>query len=150
MSESEVAVKVTIRAMRASDVQSIIEVDRKITGRERSVTWHKRVETYLAADPLISRVAEVDGKVVGFIIGDIKGWEYGVPESGWMEITGVDPEYQRDGVGRMLAESLLDQFRRSGVKSVHTMVEWSDGGIIAYLRALGFKRSEFIDLEMEV
>ena len=53
-------------------------------------------------------------------------------------------------MGRLLAESLFDQFRRAGVKTVHSMVEWSDGGLISYLRSLGFQRSELIDLRLEL
>ncbi|GAG50366.1 unnamed protein product, partial [marine sediment metagenome] len=38
---------------------------------------------------LPSLVAEMEGKGVGFILGDASGWEYGVPENiGWIDTIG--------------------------------------------------------------
>ncbi len=48
--------------------------------------------------PIALLIVEMDGKVIGFIIGDASGWEYGVPEQvGWIDTIGVDPAYQRKG-----------------------------------------------------
>lgn len=32
-----------------------------------------------------SLVAEAEGKIVGFILGDVSGWEFGVPENHWLD-----------------------------------------------------------------
>jgi hypothetical protein len=38
--------------------------------------------------PIASLVAETEGQVVGFILGDASGWEYSVPENiGWIDTT---------------------------------------------------------------
>lgn len=141
---------VIVRSMRAEDIEAILEIDRRITGRDRAATFQRRVDTYLATDPLVCQVAELDGRVIGFMLGDIKGWEYGVPEAGWIEVMAVEPEYQGSGVGKKLAESLFEHFRRSGVKSVYALVDWADGRLLAYMRSLGFKRSDLINLERDL
>ncbi|MEM2107785.1 MAG: GNAT family N-acetyltransferase [Candidatus Bathyarchaeia archaeon] len=57
----------------------------------------------------------VDGKVVGFMMGYVSGWEFGVPDTvGWIDTLGVDPAYQRRGVGRALFNALIENFKRSG------------------------------------
>ncbi|CAO0824736.1 hypothetical protein DFAR_850034 [Desulfarculales bacterium] len=39
-------------------------------------------------------VTALEGKVVGFVIGDVSRWEYGVPEHiGGIDTIGVDPHY---------------------------------------------------------
>jgi len=51
----------------------------------------------------ISLVAEVEGEVVGFILGEVSGWEYWCTETiGWMDTIGVDPAYQKKGVATAL------------------------------------------------
>ncbi len=69
--------------------------------------------------PLPSLVAEMEGKVVGLILGDASGWEYGVPENiGGIDTIRVDPAYQRKGVARMLTEEMLNYMKKLGVDSV--------------------------------
>ena len=47
----------------------------------------------------------MEGKVIGFILGDASGWEYGVPQNiGWIDTIGIDLSYQKKGVARMLME----------------------------------------------
>ena len=56
----------------------------------------------------ISLVAELEGRVVGFILGDISGWEFGVPETiGWIDTIGVEPAYQKKGLATALARELV-------------------------------------------
>jgi len=59
---------------------------------------------------------------------------------------GVDIRYQGKGVGKMLVESLMDYFKKSGVETVMTVVNWNDGDLIDYFRSQGFERGEFINL----
>lgn len=148
--EAKKLIDVKIRSMRAEDVEQILAIDRKISGRDRAATFHRRVDAYLATDPLVCRVAEVDGKVVGFMLGDIKGWEYGAPEAGWIEVMAVDTEFQGNGIGRRLAEALFDHFQRTGMKRVYTLVDWADGPLLSYFKSLGFRRSDLINLERDL
>jgi len=65
----------------------------------------KKVELTEKKSPLSSLVAEMEGKVVGFILGDASGWEYGVPRNiGWIDTIRVNLSYQKKGVARMLME----------------------------------------------
>ncbi len=71
-----------IRNMTDSDMAAIVQIDQRITGSERS--WRQRASshfrTYYAP---LSFVAEVEGEVVGFIMGDVRGAEYALPLSGY-------------------------------------------------------------------
>jgi ribosomal protein S18 acetylase RimI-like enzyme len=49
-------------------------------------------------------------KVVGFILGDASGWEYGVPNTvGWIDTIGVHPGYQKKGIARALLMEMVDR-----------------------------------------
>lgn len=70
-----------IRAMREHDLERIIEIDNLVLGERRPEYWEGKVEMTGKRSPLPSLVAEMGGKVVGFILADASGWEYGVPEN---------------------------------------------------------------------
>ena len=57
-------------------------------------------------DPDSSQVADSGGKVVGFMLGEVRGGEFGLEEpTGWVEFFGVDPQAREKGVGRSLIEA---------------------------------------------
>jgi len=141
---------VTVRRMRTQDAEAVLRINEKITGTPHEAQWESKIIDHLSGNPLGCLVAEAGGKVVGFIFGDIRGWEFAIPKSGWIEIVGVDPEYQGKGVARALIEKLHVYFRNHNVKRVMTMVNWNDGGLVSFFRTLGFERSEFIILDKEV
>ncbi|MDX1814447.1 MAG: GNAT family N-acetyltransferase [Thermodesulfobacteriota bacterium] len=141
---------VTVRRMRTQDAEAVLRINEKITGTPHEAQWESKIIDHLSGNPLGCLVAEAGGKVVGFIFGDIRGWEFAIPKSGWIEIVGVDPEYQGKGVARALIEKLHVYFRNHNVKQVMTMVNWNDGGLVSFFRTLGFERSEFIILDKEV
>ena len=77
---------VKIRALDYGDLDAIVEIDRLVLGKERPEYWNMKIELSENRSPMASLVAELDGKVVGFILGDASGWEYGVPDTvGWKE-----------------------------------------------------------------
>lgn len=141
---------ITVRRMRTQDAEAVLRVNEKITGTPHEAQWESKIIDHLSSHPLGCLVAEAEGMVVGFILGDIRGWEFAIPKSGWIEIVGVDPEYQGKGVARALIEKLHVYFRNHNVERVMTMVNWNDGGLVSFFRTLGFERSEFIILDKEV
>ena len=61
-------------------------------------------------------MAEVDGKVVGFILGYASGWAFGVPDSvGWIDTLGVDQVYQCRGFVKLLFDALINVFNHAPV-----------------------------------
>jgi ribosomal protein S18 acetylase RimI-like enzyme len=97
------------------------------------------VTYYLRRDPEGSVVAELDGRVVGFMLGDVRSGEFGLDEaSGWIEVIGVEPASAGRGVGRALADEMLARFRARGVRRVRTMVDSSMPEVEAFFVRLGF------------
>ena len=55
--------------------------------------------------------------------------------------------HHEPGFPHALGEALLAHFKGKGVVLVRTLVEWHAGDMIAYLKGLGFDRSDMIPLE---
>ena len=137
---------VNVRNMTVRDIDEVLRIDEKITGKPHAAYYESKAASYISRGPEYCLVAEHRGRVVGFVLGDVRGWEFAAELSGWMEIIGVDPEYHGRGVSRALMNELFARFRRAGVTVVNTMINWNDGDLIDYFRANGFERGEYVNL----
>jgi ribosomal protein S18 acetylase RimI-like enzyme len=133
-------VDVQIRALEDADIGDITALDEKLGGEYRPEVWERRLGYYLRRDPESSTVAQADGKVVGFMLGEVRSGEFGLEEAtGWIEVLGVDPDYRGNAIGRRLAERVLASFGALGAKSVRTLVDEEMAGIGDFFTALGFE-----------
>jgi ribosomal protein S18 acetylase RimI-like enzyme len=132
----------TIRPVEELDIEDITSIDEKIGGRYRPGDWERRITYYIRRDPDSSQVAEVDGTVIGFMLGEVRSGEFGLEEpTGWIEVLGVDPDYRGRAVGRQLAEAMLRHFRSLGAVRVRTLVDQEMEGIARFFTSLGFQEA---------
>jgi len=137
-----------VRPLNELDIEAICRIDERITGRYRPEVWEDRVAYYIRRDPDSSQVAELDGTVIGFMLGEVRGGEFGLEEpTGWIEFFGVDPKARGGGVGRQLVETLLERFRARGAHVARTMVAQGDKDIDAFIRRVGFAPAPVTALE---
>ena len=142
---------VRIRPLDELDITGIARIDEKISGIYRPEIWETRVMYYMRRDPGASQVAEVGGKVVGFMLGDLRAGEFGLDEpSGWIERFGIDPDSRGQDLGRKLFEAIRAHFVAEGATSVRTLVDTTDGGVAGFLKAIGFTPAPLQALEMRL
>lgn len=147
-----------IRLLKMDDLEDILQIEERIE-KEQNLEKTRRME-YLKetaiyhlqhGDPLMNLGAEIDGKLVGFVLAETRLWEFGRGEkTGWIKVLGIDPEYQGRGIGRKMGETLLNHFRRKNIKKVRTLVDWYEGNLISYFKSLGFDILNMIPLEKEL
>lgn len=155
-----VSANITTRFLGMGDLEDILRIQEKILGGqnsgdpdpERLVSLKDTTIYHLQhGDPLLNLGAEIDGKLVGFIISEVRRWEFGGGGmTGWILIFGVDQEYQGIGVGRKLSSTLLDHFRMKNITKIRTMVEWHEGKLISFFKSLGFNMLGMLPLEKEI
>jgi len=142
-----------MRVLKKSDLDSIVAIDAKITKQDRREYYERKIAAI--TDPALSInasiVADVDGKVVGFIMGDVYSGEFGIPEtSATIDSLGVDPSVQNKG----LASELLDQFmmnmKAAGVNKVYTLVNWDDFALEKFFAHHKFVPSKRVNLEYQL
>ena len=159
--------KVKIRVLKENDIDAVVEIDKKVLGKERREFWKRKI-AYADIYPRPALVAELNKKVVGFIMGYVSGWEFGVPDTvGWIDTLGIDPAYQRRGIGRALFTALIENFKRSGqektsgiesfektrvagVNIVYTLVSWNDWGLLQFYNAMGLRKGNMLNLELRI
>jgi len=142
--------RVSLKSLTSSHLEGIVEIDHRILGKRRQSFWKKKISTAESNVPPTGVVAELDNKVIGFILGEVSGWEFGVPASvGWIDTMGVDPQYQRKGVAKALMGELIKNFRKAGVRNIYTLVNWSDWDLLQFFRRMGFTRGDMINLELK-
>jgi ribosomal protein S18 acetylase RimI-like enzyme len=143
--------KVQIRPLRNEDLDAIVKIDEKILGENRRSYWQRKLELMDHKSSQISLVAEAEGKVVAFILGDVSGWEFGVPETiGWIDTIGVEPGHQKKGLATALARELIHHLKAMGVRTIYTLVSWNDWDLLQFFHAMGFSRGDMINLALKI
>lgn len=140
-----------VRPLDELDIGAVVRIDERISGIYRPDIWEQRVGYYLRRDPGASQVVEVDGKVVGFMLGDLRAGEFGLEEpSGWIERFGIDPDHRGRDLGRRMFAAMVAHFRAGGARTVRTLVDRKDAGVAGFLRALGLSPAPLEALELRL
>jgi len=138
--------KILIRRMRAADAQAIGKIDAAIDKRPTRLDFKQIVPGELKRREDASYVAEIKGKVVGFMISYITYGNFGADRCAWIARFGVNPKWMGQGIGKRLAEEILKFYKDEGVTEIFTSVRWDATDILSFFKALGFERSNFINL----
>ena len=138
---------IKLRKLTAKDIPDIIAIHTAIIKNKAHRRWVRQmVKDHLRKQEGVGFVAEKEGQVVGFIIGEMKGEGFGLEKSGWLEVVMVHPRHMGTGIGHAMARKLFDYFRRRGIRDVHTSVLWDAVDMLSFFKSLGFDRSTFINL----
>jgi ribosomal protein S18 acetylase RimI-like enzyme len=123
--------EIEVRPLRSEDFDNLVHLDSILLKSEkRRAYWEKKFAVFRLRHPNLSLVAMHQDKLIGYIMGNISGWEFGIPAgTGWVEIMGVDPGYQRKGMARRMMDELMIQFQTLGIKTVYTMIRAKDENI---------------------
>jgi predicted N-acetyltransferase YhbS len=142
---------VKIRALAYGDVDAIVAIDKAVLGKERPEYWSMKIEISENRSPLASLVAEMDGTVVGFIMGDASGWEYGVPNTvGWIDTIGIHPLYHRKGIARLLFKEMVNNLKKVGVDTIYTLINWKAWDLLRFFDKMGFQKGDMLQLELKL
>ena len=144
----ETAIPIRIRPVTELDLDSIVRIDERITGAYRPDIWERRVMYYLRRDPDASQAAEVEGKLVGFMFGEVRSGEFGIEDpAGWLERFGIHPDHRGRDLGRAMFDTMRRHFAEQGAVTIRTMADMDDPGVAGFLSAMGFAPSRLQALE---
>jgi GNAT superfamily N-acetyltransferase len=131
------------------DLPALIALDEEVTGLAKREYWRETFQRYGARRRVLRffLVADSGGRIEGFIIGEVRAWEFGEPPCGWIFAVQVRPKTRLKGVGTQLFHALCDVFRRAGVKKVRTMMLRGNHLVLSFFRSQGMMAGPFIELE---
>lgn len=161
-----------VRPVEAADVAGVIDLDERVTGLAKHDYWRDLFERYdtrrrrqrffLVADTAAGG-AESGGsgggsggsgggggaaRIVGFITGEVRAWEFGSAPCGWVFALSVDPEARLGGVGSALMEAISQNFREAGIDTMRTVLARDNHLLMSFFRSHGMMAGPYIELEM--
>ena len=143
---------VRVRNVRAADLDQVAAIDLEITRLPKPGYWAEIHQRYGSGrrQQRFFLVAEAAGRIEGFVIGEVRDWEFGSPRCGWVFAISVRPKTRLGGIGSRLLEAICAGFRRQGVTKVRTMLARDNPLILSFFRSQGMMAGRFIPLELEL
>lgn len=148
--DADSAKDLLIRPARRSDFLPLVALDEEVTGISKRKYWKEAFARYASQGGHFFLVAERKNQMEGFILGEIRAWEFGEPPCGWVFAIQVRPRTRLKGLGTRLFEALCDAFRRAGVRRVRTMMARDNHLVLSFFRSQGMMAGPFIELETTI
>lgn len=141
-----------VRPVEARDLDQVIAIDTEITSKGKTDYWYELYHRYGASRSRqrLFLVAEAAGEIQGFIIGDVRDWEFGSPPCGWVFGISVRPGARLAGIATRLFEAICAGFRRAGVDKVRTLISRDNRLVLSFFRSQAMMAAPVIPLEMDL
>lgn len=137
-----------IRPARRADLGQVIQIDAGITGIAKPAYWSDVLKRHgVRGAPRFFLISETGRALQGYIVGEVRDWEFGQPPCGWVFGIGVRPKARLAGVGTQLLEAMCARFRGRGVDRVRTLLARDNALVLAFFRSQGMMAAPFIALE---
>lgn len=147
-----VSASAKIVPLRARDLPAVIRLDWRLTGHRKAPYWRRIVKTFVPGDgrARVALAARGGARLVGYLLGEVRAFEFGSPPCGWVFAVGVDPTYAHHGIGSALVAEAGRRFAGAGVTTMRTMVRRNDIAMLAFFRSNGFVGGSFTQLELDL
>ena len=138
---------IDVRDMEIDDIATVFHLGEELF-KAREVpnlyrTWDEyEVTSFFQEDSEFCLVAEAEEEIVGFILGTTvtksrSAWKYGL-----MVWLGVDPGYQRYGIGTKLFKEFKERMLENGVRMLIVDTEADNLEALHFFRSSGFGNPE--------
>lgn len=141
-----------VRSMRSDDLDAIIRIDAKLTGRKRADYFAAKLkEVMVETGVRVSLVAEIDDHPAGYIMVRVDYGEFGQTEkTAEIDNIGVDPGYSRRGIAQALMSQLMINLGALNVERLRTSVSWNNHQLLEFLDHQSFKPAQQLTLTKKI
>ncbi len=103
--------------------------------------YSKECRERIKREDCVFFVAEEDGKIVGYVLGEIEkpGHHYIYKNRGYVVDAFVSKEHRGKGVGEKLTKKLLEWFKSKGIKWIKVSAYTINTPAIGFWKKMGFK-----------
>ena len=140
-----------LRPLARKDLDEIVRIDAIHTGEPKRAYWRQILRDFVGPRAVRGRVAlgaERGGSLVGFLLADIRAFEFGSERCGWILEVGVDPQIARAGVASALLDAARRRLHAAGVSTIRTMVRRNNVPVLTFFRTNGFAGGPYVQLEL--
>jgi len=142
---------ISVRGAQPADLGEVVAIDAEITRLSKPGYWAEILRRYGGGRPQrFFLVADSEDGIQGYVVGDVRDWEFGSPACGWVFGIAVRPEARLGGIATRLLEAICEHFRRQGVTTVRTLLVRDNHLILSFFRSQGMMAAPFIALEKEL
>jgi ribosomal protein S18 acetylase RimI-like enzyme len=148
---------VLVRRVQPADLPQVIALDARVTKLPKAEYWRDIFLRYSKRRPrerffLVAENHKVrpGSGVVGFIIGEVRAWEFGSKPCGWVFALSVEPAARLHGIGSALLEAISSEFKKVGVAKMRTMVARDARLPSLFFRSEGMMAGPYIQLERDL
>ena len=142
---------IIIRNAMASDLEAVISLDHYSSHQEKPTYWSGVFDRYLACKKdRHFLVAEAGDTLLGFIIGEVRAWEFGSPPCGWVFAMAVSPKVREHGIGQRMFAEISQLLKQGGVTTVRTMVDRDNKLLLSFFRSMGLCAGRYTELERPI
>ena len=143
---------IAMRCAKPDDAPAVVALDQATTGQNKPDYWRDMIAQFSGAqaDRRAFLVAESGGRLVGFISGEIRAFEFGAEPRGWVFAVAVDPTLRVKNVGTRLFDELCAIFQKAGVDKVSTLIERDSELVLAFFRSQGMLFGRYIQMEKDI
>jgi ribosomal protein S18 acetylase RimI-like enzyme len=153
MSASAADLGLRLRRLAPDDLARVVEIDALHRGRPVPSYWDRVCSDFMSRGRDRVRVAlgaSAGDELVGYVLGEVRAFEFGSEPCGWIFAIGVDPAFGRSGVASALLGEACRRFAAAGIRTLRTMVRRDDVPVLSFFRASGFHGGAFAQLEVEL
>ena len=139
-----------IRPLRPDDLARVVEIDSALAGRSRRGFFEKRLHAALDfADDFIAIGALGGQNLNGYVIARLQSGEFGENQrTAVVDALGVDPNFQRAGLGDDLMKELEKVMKQRGVGELRTQISWNQHSLAQFFASHGFSLAPTPVLEL--
>ncbi len=153
--EANPASRIEISDLVGDDLADVVRIDARHTGERNREYWEEVFARFLGPDGERGRLkvglaARGEPGMIGYLLGEVRAFEFGSEACGWIFGIGVAPGRLREKVASRLLSESCRRFRESGVSRVRTMVLRNNVPVLSFFRANGFTAGSFAQLEVEM
>ena len=127
--------------LRADDLEAVIAIDRRLSGRSRRGFFEKRLAAALRHPGEFVYVGlRRHDRLLGYALTRLADGEFGRPGArAVLDAIGLDPAYQGHSLGHLLLAEVEKVLRDKGVGKLTSQVRWSDQGLLRFFESAGFE-----------
>jgi ribosomal protein S18 acetylase RimI-like enzyme len=144
--------QVSIRDAIPADLDEVIALDEVVTRERKTAYWSGIFDRYVngGRKDRYFLVAEAGGTIAGFIVGEVRAWEFGSAPCGWVFAVEVSPKRRELGIGQRMFEEMCARLKQAGVTTVRTMMDRDDKLTLSFFRTQGLRTGRYIELEKQI
>ena len=94
----------------------------------------------MKVDPELFLVGMIDSRVVAEVMGGYDG------HRGWVNYLGVDPAYQRKGLGHQMMEAIEKKIRATDCPKINLQIRTDNLGAVKFYEKIGYKTDDVIGM----